>query len=203
MADSRVFSLNGNRIEAVCEQLEGFLRTEKKMEVQSAPVDGGFLLQAGQPKDVLRSLSGMRIATNVQLSASGDELTVTIGEGQWMDKLGAGAVGVFFLWPLAITAGIGAYKQKMLPSEIFDFISRTLGSQGTPAAFTAAPSPAGAPAQSSAPFTSISCPQCGAKLSADSKFCNKCGAKIKSTCPGCGAAVTPGSKFCSQCGQPL
>lgn len=203
MADSRVFSLNASSVEAVCEQLEGFLRTEKKMEVQSAPVDGGFLLQAGQPKDVLRSISGMRIATNVQLSASGDELTVTIGEGQWMDKLGVGAVGVFFLWPLAITAGIGAYKQKMLPSEIFDFISRTLGSQGTPAAFTAAPSPAGAPAQSSAPFTSISCPQCGAKLSADSKFCNKCGAKIKSTCPGCGAAVTPGSKFCSQCGQPL
>lgn len=203
MADSRVFSLNASSVEAVCEQLEGFLRTEKKMEVQSAPVDGGFLLQAGQPKDVLRSLSGMRIATNVQLSASGDELTVTIGEGQWMDKLGVGAVGVFFLWPLAITAGIGAYKQKMLPSEIFDFISRTLGSQGTPAAFTAAPSPAGAPAQSSAPFTSISCPQCGARLSADSKFCNKCGAKIKSTCPGCGAAITPGSKFCSQCGQPL
>ena len=203
MADSRVFSLNGNRIEAVCEQLEGFLRTEKKMEVQSAPVDGGFLLQAGQPKDVLRSLSGMRIATNVQLSVSGDELTVTIGEGQWMDKLGVGAVGVFFLWPLAITAGIGAYKQKMLPTEIFDFISRTLGSQGAPVAFTAAPSPAAAGAQSSAPFASISCPQCGARLSADSKFCNKCGAKMQTSCPGCGAAVTPGSKFCSQCGQPL
>ena len=203
MADSRVFSLNGIRIEVVCEQLEGFLRAEKKMEVQSAPVDGGYLLQAGQPKDILRSLSGMRIATNVQLSASGDELTVTIGEGQWMDKLGAGAVGMFFLWPLAITAGIGAYKQKMLPTEIFDFISRMLGSQGTSAAFDAAPSSAAASAQSAASFASINCPQCNARLSADSKFCNKCGAKIKAICPGCGATVTPGSKFCSQCGQPL
>ena len=203
MADSRVFSLNGIRIEVVCEQLEGFLRAEKKMEVQSAPVDGGYLLQAGQPKDVLRSLSGMRIATNVQLSASEDELTVTIGEGQWMDKLGAGAVGMFFLWPLAITAGIGAYKQKMLPTEIFDFIARMLGSQGTPTAFGTAPSSAAASAQNAASSASISCPQCSTRLSADSKFCNKCGAKIKTTCPGCGATVTPGSKFCSQCGQPL
>lgn len=201
MADSRVFSLNGIRIEAVCEQLEGFLRTEKKMEVQSAPVDGGFLLQAGQPKDVLRSLSGMRIATNVQLSVSGDELTVTIGEGQWMDKLGVGAVGVFFLWPLAITAGIGAYKQKMLPTEIFDFIARTLGSPGTPVAF--AGNPAAPAPQSAQQSASAVCPQCGARLSADSKFCNKCGAKMQTSCPGCGAAVTPGSKFCSQCGQPL
>jgi len=176
MADSRVFNLGSTDIQTVVAELENFLRTEKKMEVQSAPIDNGFILQAGQPKDLLRSLSGMRIATNVQLSVTANnELNVTIGEGQWTDKLGAGAVGVFFLWPLAVTAGIGAYKQKMLPSEIFDLIGRVLGAPGRAAEFSPQPQPQPQP---SASVQMISCPGCGAKLPANSKFCNQCGRKV-------------------------
>lgn len=72
----------------------------------------------------------MKLATTVELTVNGTQLNVTLGEGQWADKLGAGAVGLFLLWPLAVTAGIGAYKQKKLPSEIFEVVYRcTMASQ--------------------------------------------------------------------------
>lgn len=58
----------------------------------------------------------------------------------------------------------------------------------------------------------VECPQCGAGLNADVRFCSQCGAKIEPpapeaaeapqsrVCPGCGAEVAQGMKFCSQCG---
>lgn len=202
MAETRAYSLGAYTVQDVVRELENFFKSEKGMEVQSAPIENGYIIQAGQPKDVLRSISGMRVATNVQLSVLGSgELNVTVGEGQWADKLGAGAVGLFLLWPLAITAGIGAYKQKMLPNEIFDFVGRFLQSPGQAAAQSFSNSPSASQAAPAA--SSTVCPSCGAGLSADSKFCNKCGAKVISVCPGCGAPLTPGSKFCSQCGTQL
>ncbi len=32
------------------------------------------------------------------------------------------------------------------------------------------------------------------------KFCNNCGAALRTTCPSCGASLTPTSKFCHECG---
>ena len=79
MAESRVFELNGIRMEEIVQQVEHFLREEKKMDVQTAYTQGGCLLQASQG-DTLRMLSGMKLATTVQFSVSGSALNVTIGE---------------------------------------------------------------------------------------------------------------------------
>lgn len=49
----------------------------------------------------------------------------------------------------------------------------------------------------------IECPKCGAKISADSRFCPECGTKIISECPKCGAKVSPKQKFCPECGEKL
>ncbi len=195
MAESRVFELNGIRMEEIVQQLERFLREEKKMDVQTAYTQGGCLLQASQG-DTLRMLSGMKLATTVQFSLSGSALNVTIGEGQWADKLGAGAVGLFLLWPLAITSGIGAYKQKKLPSEIFEVIGRCVGG-------VAGFSTAAGPAASAAAEAQQYCPQCHAPLPQGAKFCSACGTKLLTNCPHCGEAVAPGSKFCPKCGQSL
>ena len=54
----------------------------------------------------------MRMATTVQMIRMDDNLNVTVGQGEWSDKIGAGALGWFIAWPLAVTAGVGAYKQK-------------------------------------------------------------------------------------------
>lgn len=132
MKESRVFELNQVTAEQVLEAVTTFLRGEKGMEVQSVATPNGYLIQAAQA-DTLRTLSGMKLATTVELTVNGTQLNVTLGEGQWADKLGAGAVGIFLLWPLAVTAGIGAYKQKKLPSEIFEVVYRC--TMGEPTSF--------------------------------------------------------------------
>ncbi len=193
MSESRVFELNGVSVQDVAERVKAFLRDEKNMKVQDAPDRNGYLIQAAQD-DTLKTLSGMKLATTVQLVVSGERLEVTVGEGQWADKLGAGAVGLFLLWPLAVTAGIGAYKQKMLPSEIFDVIMRFTSSSGVSARMG---DTARAPESSE-----TVCPKCGAKIPKGSKFCNNCGERID-CCPQCGAQLVPGSRFCSECGRQL
>ena len=225
MEESRVFSLNGVSLETVVKSVETFLRDEKGMEIQSAPVEHGCVIQATQKKDTLKMLVGMRLATTVQLVVSGENLNVVIGEGQWADKLGAGAVGLFLAWPLAVTAGIGAYQQKKLPEDVLNVISRTLMSpgqfapkevtggmmtgavgNGVSGIGTAGTETAGADGGETGEAATEKvqvCPQCHAPVQAGAKFCSNCGTKLIQVCPGCGKVVAPGSKFCSECGCAL
>jgi hypothetical protein len=55
-----------------------------------------------------------------------DTLTVEIGAGKWIDKAAVGTVSLLILWPLAITAGIGAWEQMKMPDNIFDYIGSRL-----------------------------------------------------------------------------
>lgn len=195
MSESRTFMLNGVDAQTVVDQLTDFLHGEKGMEVQSTQTPDGYILQAGQPKDTWKTLTGMRLATTVQIVVTGEQMNVLIGEGQWTDKIGAGAIGLFVAWPLAITAGMGAFKQKKLPGEIFQEIERCILSQGK----TGPVSSAATAAQDKIP-----CPACQAMVPAGSKFCSQCGAKLsRPECPACGAAVPAGSAFCPECGQKL
>lgn len=230
MEESRVFSLNGVSLETVVKNVETFLKDEKGMEIQSAPVEHGCIIQATQKKDTLKMLVGMRLATTVQLVVSGENLNVVIGEGQWADKLGAGAVGLFLAWPLAVTAGIGAYQQKKLPEDVLNVISRTLmspgqfapkevtggmmtgavgnetagtGVSGIGTAGTETAGADGGETGETATEKAQVCPQCHAPVQAGAKFCSNCGTKLIQVCPGCGKVVAPGSKFCSECGCAL
>ena len=123
---------------------------------------------------------------------------MTLSEQWKADKQGAGAVGLFLLWPLAVTAGIGAYKQKKLPSEIFEVVYRC--TMGEPTSFRTAGVPVNA--APTAPTRAV-CPQCGAQIFANEVHLSLRAQKLQTVCPGCGAPVKPGSKFCSECGQAL
>ena len=195
MAESRVFVLNGTDVQTVVSRLEGFLRGEKGMEVQSSKTTDGYVMQASQPKDGWKTLTGMRLAVSVQMTVMENQLNVMVGEGQWSDKIGAGAIGMFIAWPLAITAGMGAFKQKKLPDEIFRVIESCILSGGKTVVVNSA-GPAVAEGM-------IVCPGCKAQVPAGSKFCNSCGAKLDNKCPRCGANVAQGSAFCSECGEKL
>jgi membrane protease subunit (stomatin/prohibitin family) len=48
-----------------------------------------------------------------------------------------------------------------------------------------------------------SCPERGASLATNAKFCPECGAKLKveKHCTECGAKIQPGAKFCAECGK--
>lgn len=195
MNETRVFMLNGTQVQDIVTRLEGFFRTEKGMDVQSSQTTDGYVMQASQPKDGWKTLTGMRLAVTVQMAVAGDQLNVSIGEGQWSDKIGAGAIGLFVAWPLAITAGMGAYKQKKLPSEVFQVIENTIMTGGQPVVVSGA-------GQTVAAGMTV-CPSCKAQLAPGSKFCNRCGAKLGQKCPNCGAEITADSAFCSECGVKL
>ncbi len=195
MNETRVFMLNGTQVQDIVTRLEGFFRTEKGMDVQSSQTTDGYVMQASQPKDGWRTLTGMRLAVTVQMAVAGDQLNVSIGEGQWSDKIGAGAIGLFVAWPLAITAGMGAYKQKKLPFEVFQVIENTIMTGGQPVVVSGA-------GQTVADGMTL-CPSCKAQLAPGSKFCNRCGAKLGQKCPNCGAEITADSAFCSECGVKL
>ena len=195
MNESRVFMLNGTDMQKIVTRLEGFFRTEKGMEVQSSETTEGYIMQASQPKDGWKTLTGMRLAVTVQMTVMGNQLNVNIGEGQWSDKIGAGAIGLFVAWPLAITAGMGAFKQKKLPGEVFQVIENAIMTGGKPVVVTGAGQTVAA--------GMIVCPNCKKQLSADAKFCDHCGTKLGRKCPNCGAVVKPDSAFCSECGGKL
>ena len=164
MNESRVFMLNGTEVSQIVTRLENFFRTEKGMEVQSSQTTDGYVMQASQPKDGWKTLTGMRLALTVQMAVMGDKLNVSIGEGQWSDKIGAGAIGLFVAWPLAITAGMGAFKQKKLPGEVFQVIETTIMTGGQPVVVTGA--------GQTVAVGMIVCPSCKAQLTAGSKFCS-------------------------------
>ena len=135
MAESRVFKLmNGVTLEMLGEAVEGFLRDSKGMQTQAGQTTGGYLIQGRQEADGWKRISGTDQAISVQMFKAEDVVNVTTGFGKWSDKIGAGVVGYFVFAPLAITAAIGAFLQKKLPGEIFDFIEKFILSGGQSAA---------------------------------------------------------------------
>lgn len=195
MSESRVFVLNGITVQAVAARLENFFRSEKGMEVQSSQTTDGYVMQASQPKDGWKTLTGMRLAVTVQMVVMENHLNVTVGEGQWSDKIGAGAIGLFIAWPLAITAGMGAFKQKKLPAEIFQVIENCIMTGGQPVVVNGAGT-AVTPGM-------MLCPNCHTQIPNGSKFCNHCGTRLNNKCPKCGADIIDGSAFCASCGEKL
>lgn len=195
MSESRVFVLNGITVQAVAARLENFFRSEKGMEVQSSQTTDGYVMQASQPKDGWKTLTGMRLAVTVQMAVMENHLNVTVGEGQWSDKIGAGAIGLFIAWPLAITAGMGAFKQKKLPAEIFQVIENCIMTGGQPVVVNGAGT-AVTPGM-------VLCPNCHTQIPGGSRFCSYCGTRLNNKCPKCGADIIDGSAFCASCGEKL
>lgn len=192
--ESRAFRMNPDmELEDLVAYVGNFLQVEKAMEIQSSPTTDGYVLQASQKADGWKTISGTRLAITVHFMLVSDVLNVTVGEGQWSDKIGAGAVGWFVAWPLAVSAGIGAFRQKKLPSEIFATVEKGIILGGRQVAIY------GSGAKVAAGM--VVCPQCKTQNSDSAKFCKKCGAKLKNNCPHCGAKLEQGSRFCTECGK--
>ena len=69
---------------------------------------------------VLRTATGLSSCATLKLTASGDDLDVEVMAGKWLDKAGAAIVSFFVLWPLFITASIGAFRQKAFLDKVFN-----------------------------------------------------------------------------------
>ena len=192
--ESRSFRMiGGTTIESIVDAVETYCRVNKSMETRSSKTTDGYVLQASQPGDGWKTISGTRLAITTQFMVIGDVLTVTVGQGQWADKVGAAAVGWFIAWPFAITAGIGALRQKRVPEEIFQVIERTILTGGLQVVINGA--------GSILKENTVICPVCKTHNAGSSRFCSHCGTPLLAVCPDCGQPVAADAKFCPSCGH--
>jgi hypothetical protein len=73
-----------------------------------------------------RDFVGMATSLNIVFSHAGDVLTVEVGAGKWLDKAAVGTISMFIMWPLAVTAGLGAWEQMKMPDKVFSYIGSRL-----------------------------------------------------------------------------
>jgi hypothetical protein len=100
---------------------------EQGFDSQQLPTDdhNATLLQI-KKRGAWRDLVGMSTSLNIVFEQSEDVLKVEIGAGKWVDKAIAGTVSMFVLWPLAVTAGFGAWAHVKMPDKIFSFMGHRL-----------------------------------------------------------------------------
>ena len=84
--------------------------------------NGGTLLQI-EKVGGWRKFVGMSTALNIVFHQVENTVNVEIGAGRWIDKATTGTVAYFILWPLAVTAGIGAWQQLKMPERVFEHVS--------------------------------------------------------------------------------
>lgn len=194
---SKVFKLtDGLTGKKVGEGIVSFLKTKKQMVAEGAETPEGYFVQAKTQDNGWKKIAGMGMATQVQIIETGELITVSIGNGEWSDKVGAGVVGAVVFAPLAVTALIGANSQRKLPQEIFEFTEQFILSGGKNIQVT-----------TTTPITNsnlgVICPSCGASNPEGQKFCSECGTALSKVCPGCGAKVGLHNKFCPECGASI
>lgn len=108
---------DGKSVDEVVDLVTRFLHNNK-MEVQTLGHAECKVIQARVRKAGAKKLLGMDKAIEVRLSQEGQRLVVEMGNAKWADKAVVMAVSMFVMWPLAITSGVGIYKQNELFAEI-------------------------------------------------------------------------------------
>lgn len=193
MADSRIFKLvNDVDIEQIGVGIENFLKIKKHLYAEGMYTAEGYMVQAKQ-EDGWKKWVGMDAAIQVQLYKTESLITVNIGSGKWVDKAGAAIAGSILFAPLAVTAAVGAWAQKKLPEEIFNFIEQFIMTGGQNITVSMGSSRGIKDSQ-------IICPGCHAVNDKGTRFCMSCGTALSKECPNCHASVELHMKFCTTCG---
>ena len=69
------------------------------------------------------AIIGMQAALSLTLQRTAGGVLAMIGQQKWIDKAAVGAVGIValpILWPLALTAGVGALRQASLGNQVLN-----------------------------------------------------------------------------------
>src|SRR5579875_1249404 len=71
------------------------------------------------------AIIGMQAALTVTIQRTAGGVLAMIGQQKWLDKAAVGAVGVVampVLWPLMLTAGVGAVRQASLSNQVLNVV---------------------------------------------------------------------------------
>ena len=128
MTQSKSFPCPSSRFSELITSTQRWLSREefKCQKLQTA--DGGTLLQI-EKVGGWRKFVGMSTALNILFHQVENTVNVEIGAGRWIDKATTGAFAYFILWPLAVTAGIGAWQQMKMPERVLEHIAKFLSTK--------------------------------------------------------------------------
>ncbi|MBE3559575.1 MAG: zinc ribbon domain-containing protein, partial [Ktedonobacteraceae bacterium] len=179
------------------------------------------------------AIIGMQAALSLTIQRTTGGVLAMIGQQRWIDKAAVGAVGVValpILWPLALTAGVGALRQASLGNQVLNMVDGLVRQQKPevgigpvpaylmsqvqqqmsqqPPAQTPMYVPSGQPhpAPAPAPFPGpggLRCSNCNTPYEPGDTFCTGCGrplAQPRQYCSKCNAELKPGIAFCPRCG---
>jgi hypothetical protein len=179
------------------------------------------------------AIIGMQTALTVTMQRSPRGMLAIIGQQKWADKAVVGAVGLVaapVLWPLMITAGVGALQQANLGTQVMNALDMLIREQNPNVQFGPIPpemrpqyGQPGAPhayppplwqrwtswARPWAPFNRVICANCQTANEVGDSYCMQCGHALtspeapKKLCPNCGAEMKPEAAFCTKCGTSL
>jgi hypothetical protein len=128
MSHMRSFYCQGSRFSELIASTRNWLIGKKFNCQQLLIEDGGVLIQI-EKRGGWRKVVGMSTALNIVFRQVENTVNVEIKAGRWLDKAAAGTVSLFILWPLAVTAGIGAWRQTKMPERIFGHIATFIEQQ--------------------------------------------------------------------------
>ncbi len=179
------------------------------------------------------AILGMQAALSLSIQRTSGGVLAMIGKQRWIDKAAVGAVGIAgfaFLWPLAVTAGVGAFRQASLANQVLNMVDGLVRQQRPGIVGGAIPSnllpqvqqqwlplpapstPAYVPPQpvSSEPMYVPSSPA-GIVKSLPSPApsgtrCSHCNTPYErgdTFCSGCGRSLTAAKVYCSNCNNEL
>jgi ribosomal protein L40E len=229
--DTRYYQAQGLDIERLAVDLEHMFLSQG-YQVQHFGNRDQMTVQMRKGGD-LAAIVGMQTALTVMMQRSEGGVLAMVGQQKWVDKAVVGAVGLIaapVLWPLMITAGVGAIQQVSLANQVTNALDTLVhqqnpnvqvgpippeimpqyGQPGARQAYSPPPWQRWAPwARPATPFNQVVCPNCQALNEAGNRYCMRCGHELPSQgpqralCPNCGAVTKPGATFCTNCGTPL
>lgn len=179
------------------------------------------------------ALIGMQTALTVTMQRSPRGMLAGIGHQQWVDKAVVGGVGLVaspILWPLMITAGVGAIQQANLSTQVMNAVDMLVRRQNPNVEVGPVPpemmhqyqQPGASQAFQTPPWqrwtswgwpgtqsNKVICANCQTPNEVGDGYCMQCGHALtpsqpqKRLCPNCGSEVKPNATFCTKCGTSL
>ncbi len=176
------------------------------------------------------AIIGMQAALSLTIQRTAGGVLAMIGQQRWIDKAAVGAVGIValpVLWPLALTAGVGALRQASLGNQVLNMLDGLVrqqrpGIQAGPIPYQLLPQvqqqwappgstpvyipPSQAPQALPAPAPvggKLRCPNCNTPYEPGDTFCTGCGRSLapsRQYCSNCHFELKPGASFCPKCG---
>jgi ribosomal protein L40E len=229
--DNRYYQAQGIDIERLATDLEHRF-VMQGYQVQHFGNNEQMTVQMRKGGDFV-AIIGMQTALTVTMQRSAGGVLAMIGQQRWADKAVVGAVGLVaapILWPLMITAGVGAIQQANLGTQVMNALDTLVRQQNPnvqigpippemmpqyqqPGASQAYPPPPWQRWTSwvrpGTPFNKVVCPNCQALNDVGDSYCMRCGQALtsqepqKMLCPNCGAETKANAAFCTKCGTSL